>query len=97
MLSRSVMSNSFWTIAYGPMVLWSTPQAPLSMGVSRQESGVGHHFLLHGIFPTQGSNPGLLLWQVDSLPPNHLRNQILLGEEEGKSYTSNKPIYFYFC
>ena len=26
------------------------------------------HFLLRGIFPTQGSNPRVLYWQVDSLP-----------------------------
>ena len=33
--------------------------------------GVGSHFLLQGIFPAQGSNPGLLgllHWQADSLP-----------------------------
>ena len=48
-----------------------TCQAPLSMEFSRQEypqahsqrptmtSGVGCHALLQGIFPTQGSNPGL--------------------------------------
>ena len=34
-----------------------TCQAPLSMGLS---TGVGCHFLLQGIFLTQGSNPGLL-------------------------------------
>ena len=38
---------------------------PLSMGISvhgdspGQNSGVGCHFLLQGIFPTQGWNPGL--------------------------------------
>ena len=26
-------------------------------------TGVGHHFLLHKIFPTQGSNPGLLCYR----------------------------------
>ena len=31
-----------------------------------QNTGVGSLSLLQGIFPTQGSNPGLL--QVDSLP-----------------------------
>ena len=31
------------------------------------KTGVGCHFLLQGIFPTQGSNPGLLRWQADSL------------------------------
>ena len=29
------------------------------------------HFLLQGIFLTQGSNQGLLHWQVDSLPLSH--------------------------
>ena len=29
---------------------------------------MGCHFLLKGIFPTQGSNPCLLHWQVGSLP-----------------------------
>ena len=33
-----------------------TCQAPLSMGFSRQETGVGYHFLLQGIFLAQGSN-----------------------------------------
>ena len=36
-----------------------TRQAPLSMGFSRQECWVCCHFLLQGIFPTQGSNPYL--------------------------------------
>ena len=31
-----------------------------------RDTGVGCHFLLQGIFPTQGSNPHLLHWQVDS-------------------------------
>ena len=36
---------------------------------------VGCHFLHHGIFPTQRSNPSLLCllhWRVDSLPLSHL-------------------------
>ena len=40
-----------------------------------KNSGVGCHFLLQGIFPTQESNPcllNLLHWQVDSLPRCHL-------------------------
>ena len=50
-------------------------QAPLSMGFSRQEYWVGSHFLLQGIFLTQGSNPLLLCllhWQGGSLPLSHL-------------------------
>ena len=37
-----------------------------------KNTGVGCHFLLQGIFLTQGSSPSLLKllhWQVDSLPP----------------------------
>ena len=52
MLSCSVMSDSLtpWTAAC---------QAPLFMGFSRQEYWSGVHALLQGIFPTQGSTPGL--------------------------------------
>ena len=35
-------------------------QAPLSVEFSSKNTGVGNHSLLQGIFPTQGSNPGLL-------------------------------------
>ena len=67
-LSHSLVSDSEtpWTVAC---------QAPLSMGFSRQEYGVGCRALLQGICPTQGSNPGLLCllhWQVGSLPLSHL-------------------------
>ena len=47
-------------------------QAPLSMGFPRQEYWSGCHFLLQGIFPTQGSNLRLLLWWADSLLLSHL-------------------------
>ena len=32
---------------------------------------MGCHSLLQGIFPNQGSNPGLLHWHVDSEPPGN--------------------------
>ena len=51
-----------WTVA---------SQAPLSMGLSSKNTGVGCQTLLQGIFMTQGSNPCLLCllhWQVGSLP-----------------------------
>ena len=50
--SRSVMLDSLW-----PQV---AHQAPLSMELSRQGYWSGLPFLFQGIFPTQGSNPGLL-------------------------------------
>ena len=53
-LSRSVVSQSvtLWTAAHQtPLCLWN---------FSGMNTGVGFHFLLQGIFPTQGLNPGLL-------------------------------------
>ena len=50
-LRRPVVSDSLWP----PWTVAS--QTPLFMGLSWQEYRVGCHFLLQGIFPTQGSNP----------------------------------------
>ena len=55
--SRSVVSDSLRP--HGLYSPWDSPG---------QNPGVGSLSLLQGIFPTQGSNPGLLHWQVDSLP-----------------------------
>ena len=60
-LSPSVVSDS----------LQHHGQAPLFMGVSRQEYQSELHFFLQGIFLTQGSSLCLLLWQVDSLSLSH--------------------------
>ena len=46
-------------------------QASLSMRFPRPEYWSGLPFLRQGIFQTQGSNPGLLLWQTNSLPQSH--------------------------
>ena len=67
-LSHSVVSNSLRPHELWPAILclWDSPG---------KNSGVGCHFLLQGIFLTQGSNPGLfhlLHGQADSLPLNHL-------------------------
>jgi len=51
-----------WTVAH---------QAPLSMDSPGKDTGVGCHFLLEGIFLTQGSNLHLfclLHWEAGSLP-----------------------------
>ena len=63
LFSRSVVSDSFvtpWTVVH---------QAPLSMEFPGKNKGLGCHFLLQGIFLTQGSKLHLLHWQVGSLPP----------------------------
>ena len=46
LFSLQIVSMIPWTEAH---------QAPLSVGFPRQEYWSGHHFLLQGIFPTQGS------------------------------------------
>ena len=53
-VSHSVMSNSLWSHGLQPARLlcpWDSPG---------KHTGVGCHFLLQSIFPTQESNPGLL-------------------------------------
>ena len=60
--SRVRLCVTLWTVAR---------QAPLYVGFSRQEYGVGCHALLQGILLTQVSNPSLLCllqWQMVSLP-----------------------------
>ena len=47
-----------------------SPPGSCSWNSPGKNTGVGCHALLHGIFPTQGSNPCLLCllhWQVGSL------------------------------
>ena len=49
-LSHIHLFVTSWTVVY---------QVPPSMGFPGKSTGVGCHFLLQGIFLTQGSNPGL--------------------------------------
>ena len=67
-LSHSIVSNSL-----RPQGLWPARLCPWHF--PGKNTGVGYHFLLQRIFPTQGLNPGLLRclpWQVGSLPLSHL-------------------------
>ena len=53
-----------------------------------KNTGGGGNFLLQGIFPTQGLNPGLLhllQWQVGSLPLRHPPNQDLIISDKKPS------------
>ena len=52
LLSRDHLFAVPWTIV---------PQASLPWNSPGKNTGVGWHFLLQEIFPTQGSNPGLVL------------------------------------
>ena len=63
-----------------------------------KSTGVGGHFLLQGIFPTQGSNLSflcLLYWHVDSLPlvpPGNIFTKIK-GDMRSRECTWEMPIY----
>ena len=63
------MLSHVWLICY------PTDHSPPGPSVHGDSPGkntrVGCHSLLQGLFPTQRSNPGLLHWQVDSLPLHH--------------------------
>ena len=84
-ISRMQFSLLFGCHVFSHVQLFVTPwtvacQAPLFMGFSGKNTGVGCHFLFQGIFPTQGSNPSLLCllhWQMDSLPLHHLGSPYL--------------------
>ena len=83
--SCSVMSDSLW-----PHGLWPARLLCLR-DFSGKNTGVDCHFLLLGIFPTQGLNPpllGLLHWQVDSLPLSLLRSPWWLYAPEPTSELS---------
>ena len=73
LFSHQVVSNSLRPHGLLPTRLrcpWDSPG---------KNTGVGCHFLLQGIFLTQGSNPHLLCllhWQVDYLPPGKPREKL---------------------
>ena len=62
-----------------------------------KNTGVGCHALLQGIFPTQGSTPGLLHWQMGSLtlaPPGKphygLLEWVAMPSSRGSSQLRNR-------
>ena len=62
--NHSVVSES--------VTLWAVArQAPLSMGIPRQEYWSGLPFPPPGGLPTQGSNLSVLHWQAGSIPLSH--------------------------
>ena len=85
------MSNSAtpWTVAH---------QAPLSMNFPGENTGVGSYSFLQGIFPTQGSNPGLLLCRQIVYYLSHQENIFNLVSNMVKSgrYNTHKQKFFGF-
>ena len=74
-LCASVLSSSVMSDTLRPHRTVAC-QAPLSMELPRQEYWSGCHFLLQGIFLTQGSNPHLL----------HRKGIVLLLRHQGSLY-----------
>ena len=59
------------------------PPGSSAHGISPgKNTGADCHFFLHRIFLTQGFNPCLLYWQVDSLPLSHRRSHAKWLSEE---------------
>ena len=90
MLSCSVMSNSLRPHGLESTRLLQEPGKNPGVGwdFPGKNIGVGCHFLLQGIFPTQGLNQRLLhllQWQVDSLPLSHLGSTATVST--GKAHT----------
>ena len=57
-----------------------------------KNTGMGCHFLLQGIFPTQGLNPCLLCWQTDSLPLSYW--EVFVNIKLLKSYYGNTIVFY---
>ena len=62
-----------WTTTPRLLCPWDSPG---------KTTGVGRHFLLQGIFPTQGIEPmsrllRLLHWKIGCFPPSHLGSRLL--------------------
>ena len=74
-VSRSVMPNSLWLQPTRLLCPWDFPG---------KDTGVGCYFLLQGIFPTQGSNMGLL----------HCRQILYLLNYKGSSLLCLPPAEF---
>ena len=82
--------------------LFATPwaiacQAPLSMGFSGKNTGVGCCSLLQRIFPTQGLNPGLLCllqWQALTTSATW---EALLWDPRAPVLQNNMFSYCWFC
>ena len=68
-LQRLPLLQSMGSRAHGLQQLWHTGSIVVLHGLSCS--------LVCGVFPNRGSNPCLLHWQADSLPPSHQESPIL--------------------
>ena len=77
-----------WIVARQALCPWDFPG---------KNTAVGYHFLLQGIFLTQGLNLSLLHWQADSLPLSHLGSPLPCTEgllnHKHPNYRYNSPTF----
>ena len=69
-----------------------SPQFLCPWNIPGKNTGVGCHFLLQGIFKTQGSNLHFPDWRADSLPLSHQGSH---SKIEGK--VQRFPVYFLYA
>ena len=63
-----------------------------------KNAGVGCHFLLQGIFLTQGLNPSLLHWQADSLLLSHQGYPLVIYHDlKNLSVSPSNKINLYYA
>ena len=72
-LSRVQLFATPWTVPTRLLCPWNFPG---------KSTRVGCHFLLQGIFPTQGSNPGLLHCRQLLYCPSHQRSPKILKQHD---------------
>ena len=77
-------SATLWTVAWRLLCPWGSPG---------KNTGAGCHFLLQGIFLTQGSNPGLLHWRWILYHLNHQGGPRLLDSRKLLSLKGFKKSY----
>ena len=71
---------------------WNPPRFLSPQDFPGKNTGVGWHFLLQGVFPTQLLNLHLLHWQVDSLPQSHQGSLLnLAGKHKTHTLISYLP------
>ena len=96
-VSHSVLSDSLQRQGVQPTRLlcpWDFPG---------KNTGIGCHYLLQGIFPTQGSNPGFLhcrqiLYCLSTKEVQFRRLQILLQKPVAFSFQSNLySLWLFLC
>ena len=71
---KSLWGQSESEVAPSCLTLYDPTRLPHPWKFPGKSTGVGCHFLLQGIFSTQGSNPGLLLCRQTLYHLSHQRN-----------------------